>query len=198
MIKQLKLINFRNFKEKVINNFEREKALAFARILGYLLADGCISREKRNPNKYKCPINFGHIIDAEICLRDIELITNKVPKILYSNSEASKAKTYVIHLPSNLARSIALLDGITIGRRTLQDTTWPSFIFNSPKSIVREFLAGLFGGDGHAPYTSKMRVTGVKFSQSIIEDKKENFSLINLNYSQKVLLIEVFLVHLSY
>jgi DNA-directed RNA polymerase II subunit RPB2 len=159
------------------NNLEREKSMAFSRILGYLLADGCISREKRNPNQYNCPINFGHIIDAEICLKDIELITNKSPKILYSNSNASKAKTYVIHLPSNLARSIALLDGITIGRRVLQDTTWPSFIFSSPKSIIREFLAGIFGGDGHAPYLSKTSVIGVKFSQSIIEEKKESFAL---------------------
>ena len=62
-------------------------------------------------------------------------------------------------------------------RRTLQDTTWPSFIFNSPKSIVREFLAGLFGGDGHAPYSSKTSVISVKFSQSVIEEKKENFAL---------------------
>ena len=166
-----------SFDYSCSNDLEREKSMAFARILGYLLADGCISREKRNPNQYNCPINFGHIIDAEICLKDIELITNKTPKILYSNSDIQKAKTYVIHLPSNLARSIALLEGITIGRRVLQDTTWPSFIFNSPKSIIREFLAGLFGGDGHAPYLSKTSVLGVKFSQSIIEEKKENFSL---------------------
>jgi DNA-directed RNA polymerase II subunit RPB2 len=165
------------FEFSCLNNFEREKAMAFVRILGYLLADGCISREKRNPNKYKCPINFGHIIDAEICLKDIELITNKTPKILYNNSEDSKAKTYIINLPCELSLSIALLNDITIGRRTLQDTTWPSFIFNSPKSIIREFLAGLFGGDGHAPYASKTSVLGVKFSQSIIADKKENFSL---------------------
>ena len=170
-------LKMKSFDFSCSNDLEREKSMAFSRILGYLLADGCISREKRNPNQYNCPINFGHIIDAEICLRDIELITNKVPKILYSNSKFAKAKTYVIHLPSNLARSIALLDGITIGRRTLQDTTWPSFIFNSPKSIVREFLAGLFGGDGHAPYSSKTSVISVKFSQSVIEEKKENFAL---------------------
>jgi intein/homing endonuclease len=115
-------------------------------------------------------------IDAEICLKDIELITNKTAKIIYSNS-VQKAKTYVIHLPSNLSRSIALLEGITVGRRVLQDTTWPSFIFNSPKSIIREFLAGLFGGDGHAPYISKTCAFGVKFSQSIIEEKKDSFTL---------------------
>ena len=176
---------------------DREKSMAFTRILGYLLADGCISQEKRNPNQYNCPINFGHIIDAEICLKDIELITKKTPKILYSgaytpdrlysgaytpdrlygNYDNQKAKTYVIHLPSNLSRSIALLDGITIGRRVLQDTTWPSFIFSSPKSMIREFLAGLFGGDGHAPYISKKSVMGIKFSQSIIDEKKDSFSI---------------------
>ena len=70
------------------------------------------------------------------------------------------------------------MEGITVGRRTKQDTTWPTFLFSSPKSIVREFLGGLFGGDGHAPYLSKTTIFGVKFSQSIIEDKKDNFELI--------------------
>lgn len=170
-------LNITSFKFSCENEYEREKSMAFARILGYLLADGCVSQEKRNPNQYNCPINFGHLIDAEICLKDIELITDKTPKILYSNSEFQKSKTYIIHLPSNLARSVALMEGITVGRRTLQDTTWPSFIFSSPKSIIREFLAGLFGGDGHSPYLSKSGVFGVKFSQSIIEEKKESFEL---------------------
>ena len=170
-------LNTTSFKFSCENDYEREKSMAFARILGYLLSDGCVSQEKRNPNQYKCPINFGHLIDAEICLKDIELLTDKTPKILYSNSDSQKAKTYTINLPSNLARSIALMEGITVGRRTLQDTTWPSFIFSSPKSIIREFLAGLFGGDGHAPYLSKSGVFGVKFSQSIIEEKKDSFEL---------------------
>jgi DNA-directed RNA polymerase II subunit RPB2 len=170
-------LNTLSFKFSCTNEKSREKSMAFARILGYLLSDGCICQEKRNPNQYVCPINFGHLIDAQICLKDIELVTNKTSNILYNKSNVQKEKTYNIYLPSELGRSIALLDGITIGRRTLQDTTWPSFLFSSPKSIVREFLGGLFGGDGHAPYLSKTTIFGVKFSQSTIEDKKDKFEL---------------------
>lgn len=166
-----------NFYFSCSNEIMREKSMAFSRILGYLLSDGCICQEKRNPNQYVCPINFGHLIDAQICLKDIELITNKTPKILYNKSDNQKAKTYTIYLPSELGRSIALMEGVSVGRRTTQETTWPKFLFSSPKSIVREFLGGLFGGDGHAPYLSKTTIFGVKFSQSVIEDKKQSFEL---------------------
>ena len=152
---------------------DREKTLAFARILGYTLADGCICKSN---GSFSCPISFGHDIDAELCKKDILLLTGKSPKILTNNSSIGSGFVYIVNLPCELVKLIVNLDGITIGRRTQQETTWPSFLFTSPKSVVREFLAGLFGGDGHAPYLRGEHVLEIRFSQTTSRKYEDHFT----------------------
>ena len=166
-----------NFTFSCDTNEGREKAMAFARILGHVLTDGCVHQSKRNLVEFSCPINFGHSIDAEICVQDIELITGKKPKICTSG-ENGMASTYVVYPPYELCQSIGMLDGITIGRKTRQDSDWPTFVKECPKSILREFLASMFGGDGHAPYIQGSNGTQpvtVKFAKSIHESFKVSF-----------------------
>ena len=152
---------------------DREKTLAFARILGYTLADGCICKSN---GSFSCPVSFGHDIDAELCKKDILLLTGKSPKILTNNSSIGSGFVYIVNLPCELVKLIVNLDGITIGRRTQQETTWPSFLFTSPKSVVREFLAGLFGGDGHAPYLRGEHVLEIRFSQTTSRKYEDHFT----------------------
>jgi DNA-directed RNA polymerase beta subunit len=152
---------------------DREKTLAFARILGYTLSDGCICKSN---GSFSCPVSFGSIIDAELCKQDILLLTGKSPKILTNNSSIGAGNVYIINLPCELVKLIVNLDGITIGRRTQQETTWPSFLFTSPKSVIREFLAGLFGGDGHAPYLTREHVQEIRFSQTTTRKYEDHFT----------------------
>ena len=152
---------------------DREKTLAFARILGYTLADGCICKSN---GSFSCPVSFGHDIDAELCKKDILLLTGKSPKILTNNSSIGSGFVYIVNLSCELVKLIVNLDGITIGRRTQQETTWPSFLFTSPKSVVREFLAGLFGGDGHAPYLRGEHVLEIRFSQTTSRKYEDHFT----------------------
>lgn len=152
---------------------DREKTLAFARILGYTLADGCICKSN---GSFSCPISFGHDIDAELCKKDILLLTGKSPKIQTNNSSIGAGNVYIVNLPCELVKLIVNLDGITIGRRTQQETTWPSFLFTSPKSVIREFLAGLFGGDGHAPYLRGEHVQEIRFSQTTTRKYEDHFT----------------------
>ena len=164
-----------NFTFSCNDRTSREKAMAFARILGYILTDGAIHHSIQKDG-YTCPIYFGHLIDAHICQEDIFLITGKSPKICENHSNFNNSMTYVIYLPSELSRSIGELEGVHNGKRVYQETTWPTFLFSSPKSIVREFLAGLFGGDGHAPYLRDSKgdgIVGVKFAQSVIEEHRD-------------------------
>jgi len=163
-----------NFTFSCETNEGRERAMAFARILGHILTDGCVHQSKRNLAEFSCPINFGHSIDAEICVQDIELITGKTPKICTSG-ENGMASTYVVYPPHELCRTIGMLDGITIGRKTRRDSDWPSFVKECPKSILREFLASMFGGDGHAPYLNRGKPVVIKFSKSIHETFKVSF-----------------------
>lgn len=158
------------------DKLSREKAMAFARILGYVLTDGCVYQDKRDSVSFTCPIHFGHLIDATICVKDIELLTDKTPKI--GKCEGGKANTYLVYLPCELSKTIGNLEGVTIGRRTRQDSDWPNCIYDFPKSILREFLASIFGGDGHAPYIqgrSGNHPVDIKFSKSIHNLHKESF-----------------------
>jgi len=155
--------------------FSREKYLAFARIVGYLLADGCIAIDKRD-GSCNCPISFGHNMDAELCKQDILLLTGKSPKIRSNTSSIGLGTVSIVNLPCELVKCITQLEGITVGRRTQQETTWPSFLFTSPKSVVREFLAGLFGGDGHAPYLRGEHAQEIRFSQSSHVKYEDHFT----------------------
>ena len=162
---------------------ERERALAFARILGYLHTDGCLSLNPKRGD-YMAVLYMGCIQDANTIMQDIFLVTGKAPKIQDCVSSSNGAKTYTIYLPLSFGRSLSLLDGMTVGRRTTQAASYPSFLFDEacPSSVIREFLAGCFGGDGWAPYLSGNTFSKIGFSQAIcsefadsLEERMEQF-----------------------
>lgn len=121
---------------------ERLRTLAFARLLGHLLSDGSISCAGQGR------MNVGQALDRETVLDDIELLTGKRP----AGSRYDERK-WSIALPKELTRTIISLPGVCIGKRINQPPTLPRFILSPhcPISVVREFLGGLFGADGHGP-----------------------------------------------
>lgn len=58
-----------------------------------------------------------------------------------------------MHLPANLLRDLHEILGIPYGKRIFSASSLPDFLMQPtcPKSLVREFLGGMFGGDGSAP-----------------------------------------------
>ena len=162
---------------------ERERALAFARILGYLHTDGTLSYGAARGD-YTAVLFMGCVQDANTIMQDIFLVTAKTPKIIDSISATNGSKTYTIYLPRELARSLSKIDGMTVGRRTTQEASYPSFLFEEacPSSVIREFLAACFGGDGWSPYLSGNTLTKFGFSQAIcsefadsLEERMEQF-----------------------
>ncbi len=121
---------------------ERRRTLAFARLLGHLLSDGSISREGQ------ARVHVGQKFDREAVLNDIELLTDKRPK-----ATAYDQRKWSIVLPLELTQSVLSLAGIRVGRRIDQPAFLPDFLLNPecPVSVIREFLGGTFGADGHAP-----------------------------------------------
>jgi hypothetical protein len=85
-------------------------------------------------------------------LDDYERFTGVRPAI--TDHVATMGRTYNIGLNRLFAESLASLENVTVGRRTAQEQQWPAFLFEDrcPKSIIREFLGGLFGGDGWSPH----------------------------------------------
>ena len=121
----------------------RQRALAFARLLGHLLSDGSISRAGQGR------MNLGQALDREAALSDVELLTGKRPL-----ANAYDERKWSIVLPQELTSAIIGLPGVRTGRRIDQAPTLPQFVVadQCPVALVREFLGGLFGGDGHAPH----------------------------------------------
>ncbi len=60
-------------------------------------------------------------------------------------------------LPKELTRAITALPAVRVGRRIDQAATLPQFVRDPacPVALIREFLAALFGADGHAPKLSR-------------------------------------------
>ena len=159
-----------NYKFNMSNEVNRNKTLAFARLLGYLHADGSLSKDKRC-NSYIARLCIGHMIDVNAILDDIQLITTIRCTIFRDNINA-----YCINIPQNFSKEIARLEGMTIGRRSTQEASFPTFLSNDnlPKAFIREFLGGYFGGDGHSPYLMKNDFQTVHISQSICEEFEES------------------------
>jgi len=159
------------FNLKTIENYN--KTLAFVRLLGYLITDGHIRKFTINNNEYyRSCLYLGHINDVNEVLSDIYLLCGKTPQSL------TKKNLYSIELPVELTKLYISLKGVTIGSKVSQDYELPLFILEEtcPLSVVREFLGGLFGGDGQTvciDNTSNI-LTRIGFSQTKIEEKLDS------------------------
>jgi DNA-directed RNA polymerase II subunit RPB2 len=115
------------------------KSLAFARILGLLITDGSISVKGYGT------LFLGHILDVKQVIDDLELFCDINQKKFESRNY------YSINIPSVFMNDILEIKGLLRGRKVNQPGILPKFILDEkcPRPIVREFLAGMFGGDGH-------------------------------------------------
>ena len=93
-------------------------------------------------------MNVGQALDRQAVLNDIELLTGKRP----AGTRYDERKWSIV-LPMELTAAIIALPGVRVGgastsrracRRSFSTT-------RCPVAVVREFLGGVFGADGHAP-----------------------------------------------
>ena len=160
------------FKTDTTENYK--KTLILAKLIGYLITDGNIKKTKNN---YSSSIFFGHMIDVNNFINDLKLLCNlKQTNYKFKN-------LYMVRIPAALLNHIVQLDGILIGKKVIQNASLPEFILDAscPKPIVREFLGGLFGGDGHTCVLGLHRgkrdlLSSISFSQT-----KNKLNLESLN-----------------
>ncbi len=124
------------------NEHERSCTLAFARLLGHLLSDGSISVAEQGR------MNVGQALDREAVLNDIELLTGRRP-----TGARYDERQWSIVVPRELMQAAIALPGVRVGRRIDQAPSLPAFLVHEecPAALVREYLGGLFGADGHGP-----------------------------------------------
>jgi len=144
------------------------ESMAFARILGYLITDGHITKQD-------CIVSLGHMLDVESFINDLELFQEIEQTNFISKNH------YIVRFKRDLTYNITQLKGLTFGKKVIQPAVLPEFILdeNCPKPIIREFLAGMFGGDGHTCYLGMHRgkrdlLTSISFSKTKSYEHKES------------------------
>jgi len=139
--------------------------LAFMRILGYMTADGGLYSSEAS-DLYGV-LNLGHLVDVKTLLDDLNIFG------ITGQKKFRHGKCFRVKMPSELVNNIIKLDGVCYGNKIEQSSSLPQFLLepNCPKPIIREFLGGLFGGDGHTCVLSKHRgkrdvLTSISYSKS--------------------------------
>lgn len=159
-----------NILLKTDTHEEFMKTLAFARIIGLLITDGHMNMKDKVAMLF-----LGHMIDVYSVLEDIKMFcesqqTNFVTKNLF-----------IVRIPAKLRNEIIQLPGLISGKKVNQAGMLPAFILDDkcPRSIVREFLGGMFGGDGQTCILGMHRgkrdlLTSVSFSQTKTYEHRES------------------------
>lgn len=115
----------------------RVQTLAFARLLGFTLADGTISSScNRSASR------LGQVIDRDALRRDADLFDG--------STFHESSNTWNVAFRVRLSAAFRHLDGVQTGRRIYGSFSLPVFLFEqqTPIALIREFLGGMFGGDG--------------------------------------------------
>ena len=152
------------------NHEEYMKTLAFARIIGYLITDGHMNSKIKITDLF-----LGHMLDVESIMKDIELFCeSKQTNFIMKN-------LYIVRVPATLKNQIIQLPGLISGKKVNQPATLPDFILDEkcPRPIIREFLGGMFGGDGHTCVLGMHRgkrdlMTSIGFSQTKTYEHRES------------------------
>ena len=164
---------------KTNNYHEYKKTLFFAKLIGYLITDGNIFKKDNNSkNKLCCCIYFGHMIDVTSFINDLKLLCD----VKQTNFKCKNL--YYVKIPNWLTRNIIQLPGIIINKKVTQSAQLPAFLLDPlcPRPIVREFLGGMFGGDGHTCVLGMHRgkrdiLTSISFSQTKKLDHLESLTI---------------------
>jgi hypothetical protein len=107
-------------------------------------------------------------------LIDVNSVLDDLQQVFDRNFVHCMVKNYYqIIIPFDIAEKIVSIKGIMRGDKTRQIQTLPEFIIdpNCPVPVIREFLGGMFGGDGHTCVLGMHRgkrdvLTSVEFSKS--------------------------------
>jgi phage/plasmid-associated DNA primase len=170
------VLNVGNLNFNLANYNERLKASAICRLIGYVITDG-------SQNKV---FHIQNITDANNIVDDIELLTNKRPPI------TKNKRILQVCLPVKLHTEISKLTPLQKGRKVNHTMILPEFIFNSncPTFLIREILAGMFGGNGVLRSIVKNQCTMMQLVSSKVEEHPQ--SLVEMFNRLSVVLSERF------
>lgn len=187
-----------NIRLKTDSVYEYMRSMAFMRILGWIVTDGGLYQ---CGSKIRGSISLGHSVDVDSFLEDLryfcgdDLYRSDASRFLKTcvSSHGTAWSHYNIQLPYVFSEDIATMDGMMVGKKVCQEAQLPAFVLDAdfPQPLLREFLGGLFGGDGHTCILSMHRgkrdvMTSISFSKS--RTKAHVKSLVSMMENLKYLL----------
>jgi DNA-directed RNA polymerase beta subunit/intein/homing endonuclease len=152
------------------------RSFAFVRILGLLVTDGSIYRKNE---RYTATISLGHEIDVSTLLDDLRWFCDPSGGDFFREDRVYSC--YTVPIPADFVATLVRIPGILVGKRVEQESTLPDFLIREdcPRPIVREFLAAMFGGDGHTCVLGMHRgkrdiLMSVSFSKSRVATQSDS------------------------
>jgi hypothetical protein len=156
------------------------KTLAFFRLLGYIMGDGHLSGRDSEGTIY-----LGHELDIAAVQRDFRLL---VPDAVAGRQRRMINNTYRVTVPAQLVLAFLAL-GVQPGDRWKKGWKFPELLFAEganpdpsdplmaaaapslplcPLVVVRAFLSGLFGSDGHTlTLQNQNQLRGLAWSSTV-------------------------------
>ncbi|NPA62116.1 MAG: hypothetical protein GXN95_01005 [Methanococci archaeon] len=159
--------------------YDDEKAGIFARLLGFIIGDGHLSKSKEGRILITATIN-----ELEGIKKDLEKLGIKASNIIEKDIKHNldgreiKGKTSFIYIDNRAFYLLLNFWGVEIGNKTINGYNIPKWIKYGNKFVKREFLRGLFGADGTKPYIKKYNINGIKLGirvENISKDKTLEF-----------------------
>ena len=156
-----------NVKLDMDSDINRERTLAFSRVLGYVSVNSQLDYKN---DTYTISTLLRSLIDVNLFIADINLI-NFDSDVFGTNIE-KKGNIYIT-LPPVLTNLILSVSNIM---QKYCKPTLPNFLEYAPISVVREYLGGFFGAIGHAPHLSQGKMKRVSLSMIISESNTEDIN----------------------
>lgn len=189
---KINIISSRYIKNTNHNYFSKIDSEDKAYILGFLLADGCVSIEPKKRNNeiysYSKRITFCNSIDD---IETISFIKDKIcptAKLKFTqNNKGAKNRKKQVQLRINSSKIVDDLIKMNIKPRKTYDFDFMFDFNNIPKHLIRHFIRGFFDGDGwiniNQKYYQCVGFVGTSFN--FINQLKTLFDEI-FNYSSRI------------
>jgi hypothetical protein len=147
----------------------RARSMIFCRIVGFLLTDGTVNQIGSHVAV------LGHQLDVTPFINDIKALVPGDVRNVFDGT------VWKIYIPLKLSKAILALNGMVTGARINQHHQLPDFVNTLPKSLLREFLGGLFGGGGSTLQLSKRhQLGGIAFrARATVRTKARLITMIN-------------------
>ena len=139
-----------------INYFEKIDTYAKAYILGFIAADGCISKDK-DKNLYSLNIHINPKDESIIYFMKSEIeFETKIQHSSYLDKRTNKEYP---HTTISLGNQKLCNDLIKLGISERKTLTLENILINIPKKYRKACILGYFDGDGHVSGRIDKRVT---------------------------------------